>query len=164
MLLEDGFVDLALNLEALIRNDDGSHYFEARAEYKGKPVAFAVVLSPNWQQQDFEDSEISLYWGGARLISLGAVSDDFLDVVDQRYETKLAPVRMRGAVDFIAVCLEGNPEQLGEKAVKMKLLFDVEDEDRYAEFYLNCDPAQKRVQFHEKDSDYRRPVVLALGE
>jgi len=44
----------------------------------------------------------------------------------------------------------------------MKFFFESDDEERYAEFYLNIDVCGSTVQFHEKDQDYRRGVVLAL--
>ena len=35
---------------------------------------------------------------------------------------------------------------------------------RDAEFYVNVDVEARSVEFHEKDTDYRRGVVLSLSE
>jgi len=45
----------------------------------------------------------------------------------------------------------------------MKLFSQTDNEEQDAEFYLNIDTRNSSVQFHEKDTDYRRGVVLALS-
>jgi len=44
----------------------------------------------------------------------------------------------------------------------LKLFFESETEDRGADFYLNIDVKDSSVQFREKDTDYRRGIVLSL--
>jgi hypothetical protein len=43
------------------------------------------------------------------------------------------------------------------------MFFEHDDEERYAEFYLNIDINESRVEFHEKDKDYRGAVVRCLS-
>ena len=78
------------------------------------------------------------------------------------YGTNLNPLKMREQVSYIAVSLEGDPSQLEHASVKLKLFFESDTEDRDADFYLNIDPKDSSVQFREKDTDYRRGVVLSL--
>jgi hypothetical protein len=86
-----------------------------------------------------------------------------LQALDQVYQTNVGHRRMRDRVSFIAVSLAGLPFETEHESVKMKLFFESDAEERYAEFYLNIDPRNSSVQFHEKDADYRRGAVLALS-
>lgn len=158
---EDGFVDLSLKMEGLVRDRDGVQRFEARALHKGRVVAFAVALGTTWSPLRTREE---FYCGEARLISLGDASDAFVQVLDQLYETKVGPVRMGENVCFTAVSLEGHPDRLSVEPLKMKLFFQSENDDLCAEFYLNCDTNDNRVQFREKDTDFRAAVVRALAQ
>jgi hypothetical protein len=47
----------------------------------------------------------------------------------------------------------------------MKFFFyDSGPESRYAEVFVNVDAKQRVVEFHEKDSEYRKPVLLAFTQ
>jgi hypothetical protein len=70
---------------------------------------------------------------------------------------------MRDRVPFLAVSLTGEPARLEHEPAKMKFFFESDTEDRDADFYVNIDVQAESVQFHEKDTDYRRGVVLALS-
>jgi len=159
--LEEGFVDLCLKMEGLVRDEDGMQHFEAKALHKGRRVAFAVALGTTWSP--LEGTPESFYWGEARLISLGDESHNFIQVLDQLYETKVGAQRMRDDVAFTAVSLAGHPLRLAVEPLKMKLFFEDESDDLCAEFYLNCDTIKHHVEFREKDTDFRRAVVLALA-
>ncbi len=158
---EDGFVDLSLRMEGLVRDQDGVQHFEARALHKGRVVAFAVALGAKWTP--FGSRE-EFYCGEARLVSLGDASDAFIQVLDQLYETKAGIMRMGDNTGFTAVSLEGHPDRLSVEPLKMKLFFESENDDLSAEFYLNCDTNDNRVQFREKDMDFRAAVVRALAQ
>ena len=121
---EEGFADLCLKMEGLVQNKDGTYRFEARALHKGRPVAFAVALGTTWSPQEIKEISAFLYWGEARLISLGNESDAFIQALDQVYETKVGVSRMRDDVGFTAVSLEGHPHRLATEPLKMKLLFE----------------------------------------
>ncbi len=71
---------------------------------------------------------------------------------------------MRRSVHFAAVSLAGDPSRLHAEPIKMKLFFESDEDDLCAEVYLNFNVLKRHVQFHEKDQDFRRPLVLALGE
>jgi len=161
---EEGFADLCLGMKGLLRGPDGRHRFEARAMHKGGPVAFAVALSTIWKPQDVEGTTAHLLWGEAQLISVGNESDRFVQALDEVYRTGLGVLQMRGNVKFLAVSLAGHPLRIEIEPIKLKLFFEHEADDRYAEVYLNCDSEESRVEFHEKDPDYRRAVVLALSQ
>jgi hypothetical protein len=157
------FVDLQLTLLDYRDQSDGTQRLMAKGLYKGQTVGFGVTLGPTWGRQDLEDDEIWLYWGHAELTSLGEMSNDFVRAVDELYGTNTGSSRMLDRVPYVAVSLSGDPPRL-EQSVKLKLFFESGTEDRDAEFFLNLDPQNRTVQFHEKDVEYRRGVVLSLSE
>jgi hypothetical protein len=163
---ESGFVDLSLRMHAISPDTENGYRFEARALYEGHPIAFAVALGTAWQAQEVEgsSSKFLLRWGAVELISLGAESDAFIQTLDQLYQTKTGSIHMRRSVHFAAVSLEGDPSRLPAEPLKMKLFFESNEDDLCAEVYLNFDILERNVQFHEKDKDFRRPLVLALRE
>ena len=160
--LEEGFVDLTLKMEGLVRNQDGMQCFEARALHKGRVVAFAVALGTTWSP--LEGTPEEFYCGEAHLISLGDESDAFIQVLDQLYETKVGTLHMGDNIGLTAVSLKGHPDRPSVEPLKMKMFFESENDDLCAEFYLNCDTNNNRVQFREKDTDFRAAVILALAQ
>jgi hypothetical protein len=66
--------------------------------------------------------------------------------------------------DMTAVALEGNPSNAPDEPVRMKVFFEHDDKGRYGEVYLNIDFAAHRVQFHEKDGEYRAAVITGLSK
>ena len=57
----------------------------------------------------------------------------------------------------------GNPTALDGAPTRIKLFFELQAEDRYAELFLNVDVREGSIQLSEKDFDYRRAVVQALA-
>jgi hypothetical protein len=160
---EEGFADLAFRL---IRSDvggDGAHHVEAWGQHNGQPVAFLAVLEPTWEPQPIEDTPNHWYWGWVLLRSVGTASDAFVRALDLLYGTSLGYRFMQKETRWRAVGLAEDPRRLVEQPVHMKLFFEHDDEARYAEVYLNIDSKAERVEFHEKDEGYRRPLLLALG-
>lgn len=162
---EDGFVDLSLRMEAGSRDTNNRYRFEARAIHGESPIAIAIILGTTWEAKEVEgnSTKFLFYWGEVELVSVGPESDAFIRTLDRLYEARVRVTHMRQSTHFTAVCLEGNPDRLPAESLKMKLFFESGQEELCAEFYLNCDFRRQSVQFHEKDQDYRRPLVLALG-
>jgi hypothetical protein len=63
---------------------------------------------------------------------------------------------------FTAISLGGEPADLGKGPAKIKLFFESDAEDRYAELYTNVDLASGVLQIHEKDPEYRSALIHAL--
>ena len=160
---EYDFVDLEFTLVDRQRDADGVQRLVAKGSYDGRTVGFGVTLGPKWERQDVEDAQIWLYWGEAELTTLGDVSDGFVQALDELYGTDIGTLKMCDRVPFIAVSLAGYPPLLNEESVKLKLFFESDAEEKDAEFFLNIDLRSRSVQFHEKDTDYRRGVVLSLS-
>jgi hypothetical protein len=160
---EDGFVDFDLRLIRSETAEDGALHVEGWGQHEGTPLGFLVVLQPDWDPQPIEGSSGHWYWGSVLLRSVGTPSDAFVRALDALYGTALGVQTMEPEIRLTAVGIADDPRTATREPVHMKLFFEHPDETRYAEVYLNVDVSEKRVEFHEKDPDYRRPLVLALG-
>jgi hypothetical protein len=163
IISEDDFVDIDLPMASYQRSSDGVQEISARGGQVDGIVGFVVSLGSVWERQNVENSGAVLYWGRAEIISVGAESDTFVRLLDEVYRTGLGHKKMRDRVPFLSVSLAGDPARLEHEPAKMKFFFESDTEERDADFYLNIDVHAQSVQFHEKDTDYRRGVVLSLS-
>ena len=125
-----------------------------------KPTALAIVLESGWKSAKVGD--IPVQKGVVVVRSVGPASDGFLNQLDSLYGTNLHPKAMRAETRFAAIALDGDPTALDRGPVRIKLFYESDDEEAYAELYVNVDLSKKVVEWAEKDMDYRRPVVGAL--
>ena len=156
---EEGFHDLVF---AVVGGGD-ERTLRLKGKHQGTVVGFEVRLGPAWKEGKLGDVNLTTYQGTVVLSSVGGESDELARVIDRLYDTKLAPRGLNAQTTFTALSLEGNPTRLNAGPVKLKLFFESKDESRYAEAFLNIDAAHARVHFDEKDPDYRKALVLALG-
>lgn len=112
-----------------------------------------------------DDTPFSGYQGLVRLRSIGVESDRWLRALCRLHGDQRSSLAMAREVEFTGISLQGNPGAIANEPVKIKLFFDPDDETgtRYAEAYLNIDLARQRVEFNEKDPEYRDPLLRALG-
>ncbi len=158
---EEGFHDLVFGLATVTRVSDGSQQVTAVGTHQGQPVGFQASLSPTWKEGRIAD--IPSFSGVVTIRSLGVESDALVRAMDTLYGAKVKPTTMAKATRFAAITLGGNPSQLTDGKVSIKLFYESESEDRYAELYLNIDAPKHRVELHEKDEEYRMPVIRALS-
>jgi hypothetical protein len=71
IISEDDFVDIDLPMVSYQRAMDGVQEISARGRHRDGSVGFAVSLGPVWEHQDLENSELTLYWGRAEIVSVG---------------------------------------------------------------------------------------------
>jgi len=126
-------------------------------------VGFGASLGAEWEPQLLESSDITLYWGQASIYSLGSISDGFVSLLNAVYGLGLSVHSMREHTKCLAVGLRSDPRELPSRPISMKLMFEHDEEERYAECYLNIDVEGQRVEFNEKDQDYRVPLLQCLS-
>ena len=160
---EDDFVDLALAITDVTRSRDGTVSVVARGSLEGVVVGLIVDVLPAWTAQELEGGGGWFYWGKLRYRSLGAESDAFVTALDRLYGLGGQPGAMTPLIEVNAVGLNHDPRALRTVPAKMKaFFFDDGEDERYAEVYTNIDLQAKRLEFHEKDPEYRAPLVAAL--
>jgi hypothetical protein len=160
---EEGFHDLVFYIQEHKRLPDGSQSIRGSGIHQGRRVGLEVVLGPSWQAGSLgKEMPLVTYRGVVTYRSTGADSDVFVQVLDELYGTKLSPKAMRRETQFTGISLEGDPRDLAKGPVKIKLFFESGGHDDYAELFTNIEIATHRLEVHEKDEEYRSPVVRAL--
>jgi hypothetical protein len=162
---EEGFVDIALTITETKTSTDGTISVVARGKLNGATVGFIVDVLPEWSTSPIEGTDSHFYWGKIRYRSTGAESNEFVAALARLYGSSERPGPMASTIEASAVGLDSDPRSLNTTPVRMKAFF-FEDgpEDRYAEVYTNIDLQQKRLEFHEKDPEYRLPLLKALQD
>lgn len=164
---EEGFLDIDLPLVSIEVSPSGETRFIARGEVAGVDTGFSVVLHSEWDPQPLEDNSATFYWGTGAYERTGPESDRFVELVAQRYKLQSAGTpAMLASIQVQVVGLDSDPSKAKDQGAKMKLFFhsDSEDEGRYAEVFTNINIEEGLLEFHEKDNEYRAPLVRALGE
>jgi hypothetical protein len=160
---DGGFVDLGFAIRSQETLPDGSQALHVYGVHHGREVGITVVLGTQWKAGALgPDVPLVTYRGTVTYRSLGVPSDALLQILDQLYATKLQLTTMRPTTAFTAISLGGEPADLAKGPTKIKLFFESDAEDRYAELYTNIDLANGVLQIHEKDPEYRSALVKAL--
>ncbi len=160
---EDGFVDIDLPIVDSGKAGDGVVSVTARGEVRGTVVGFAVDIEPRWKEKRTGNREIAFYRGRATIRSIGRESDAFVRVLAELYRHPGLRANMPRRIDAEAVGLLDDPRNVLSRPTRMKLFFGPESEKDYAEVFLNLDIPAGRLEFHEKDPEYRIPLLRALG-
>lgn len=159
---EDDFVDLDLPLASHAKDPTGKRLLVARGVFEDTPVGFSVEIDSAWRAQPLEDGSATFYWGRVTIRSIGPPSDHFVSVLARLYGLPSPATGMLPAIEAEAVGLANDPGDMDTSAIRMKLFFHSDSEDRYAEVFLNTDIPNRLVQFHEKDMEYRKELLRAL--
>ena len=160
---KDGFVDLVFSAESTSIAAGGEFSVTALAVHDGKEVGFRATLDSKWHAQPGEG--FIVYWGKVRLSPCGTMSDRLVGLLDQLYQIGCGASRMHDTGELTAASLGDDPRNVQSSRVHLKLFINEdEDDERYAEIYLNVDLPRKRVELCEKDESYRRPLVLAFSD
>jgi hypothetical protein len=160
---EEGFHDLIFYIQDFKRLPDGSQSIRGLGTYKGSKLGLEVVLGATWQAGSLgKDVPLVTYRGVVTYRSTGSDSDTFVQVLDALYGTKLSPKGMGRETRFTGISLGGDPRDLESGPVKIKLFFESDKQDEYAELFTNIRLADHRLEVHEKDPDYRLAVIKAL--
>lgn len=160
---EEGFHDLVFFIQEHKRLPDGSQSIRGSGTHKGRPVGFEVVLGPSWKTGSLgKDIPLETFRGIVSYRSTGADSDAFVQVLDELYGAKVSPRAMGREIQFTGISLQGDPRDLNKGLVKIKLFFESDKQDDYAELFTNIELGTRRLEVHEKDVEYRSPVIRAL--
>jgi hypothetical protein len=159
---DEGFGgDLIFQLEDYKLLPDGSQSLRAAGLHKGQEVRFEVMLNPSWKKASIAD-KIPIETGTLTYRRVSPESDAFLRVLDEIYHTNLKSREMAAETKFTAASLQGDPGNLANGEVKLKLFYETGVDHQYAELYTNIDLAARKLEVREKDEGYRRQVIQAL--
>jgi hypothetical protein len=159
---ESDFHDLEFTIDQVRTLADGRKSLNVSGLHAGRQVGFEVVVGPTWTGKPDPRIPIVVRKGVVTYRATGTNSDAYVQVLDELYGTKLNPKGMAPSTKFTGLSLEGDPSKLEEQEVKIKLFFESDKHEEYAEVYTNIHVAARKLEFAEKDPGYRVALVKAL--
>lgn len=161
--LEEGYYDLVFAIIDHKKLADGTQSIHVSGTHEGRTVSLEILLGSDWKPSPLSDDlPLTMHRGGVVYRSIGAESDQLLQSLDQIYKTKQSPKAMNKETTFTGISLEGNPQNLAQGPVKIKLFFESDAEDQYAELFTNIDLKSQKLYIREKDEEYRASIIRAL--
>ena len=158
---EEDFVDLVFAVTTQQVQPDGVRKFTIEAIHEGERIGLAIELLTSWTPGTIGE-DIPSFSGIVTYRSVGSLSNRFVSLLDQLYDSNIRPSAMNDSIAFAAITLGGNPHELDSESVQIKLFFEHDDEERCAEVYTNVDLPNGKIQIREKDEGYRVALIHAL--
>jgi hypothetical protein len=160
----EGWIDIFLKITEDTKTDS-SHIYIVKGLYKNKIVGLKIEVSSNIGAgivNDELDGENGFVSNAVRLNSIGQESDEFVKALAELYGQSTSK-------NFSSQTISATAFSLNEKKVnldkndyyKLKLFFEEDNEDLYSEVYLNINTNtnKKEIEIHEKDEEYRKPII-----
>lgn len=159
----EGFLDLVFVISDHKKLADGTQTILASGMLKGSRVSLEISLGSEWLPGALSpDIPLTTYRGVLSYRSVGSESDLLLRSIDELYGTNQLPKAMNKTTEFTGITLGGDPRDLAKEPVKIKLFFESDAEDQYAELYTNIDLQARKLYINEKDPGYRTAIIRAL--
>ena len=108
------------------------------------------------------NSKGGVVWNGVKLISVGQESDNLVSALAELYNEPAGNVFTKDVLSPTLFSLNEQNVDLDKPGYyKFKLFFndDSDDENKYAEMFLNVNTDEGIIELHEKDYDYRKPLL-----
>ena len=167
-----------------VRMVDGMYhlYVIGKVDFWERLVALEICIPGTWGTMQGElviegdaDDELrqqieqtiaqTLSAGTVTLKSVGRKSNLFLRRLNKKFGAGIKTTHMKATpIKFGAICLGGDPDDLPNSPVTIKLFADEGAEENYAEIIMDVDLPNKRITFSEKDTDWRKPLVRYLAQ
>ncbi len=162
----EGWHDFVFTTTSPSEHGDGELALSAFGTHHGLEVGLRIVIGSDWQAVPIGEGLPGRFFqkGTIRFESLDARSDALLTAIDAEYGTGLRPRRFRAAIPFNGIALEGHPRQLSAGRVSIKLFYEAQAPEGYAELFVNVDLPNARIEVREKDEAYRAAIVRALRQ
>jgi len=162
---EEGFKDIILSVERLIKDDKGNLGIVAKGKYKDKTVGLLILVKGGMENgiKDGAFDRQAIYTGGIMFKSIGVESDNLVEALAELYEVKNKKRFSGHLIMFTCCALEEKELDLENRPARFKLFFDDNDSlGLYCELFCNINIPAKEVQIPEKDQEYRGNIIKAL--
>lgn len=157
---DEGFADFSFDIIRIKKTLLGRIILVCAACDNGKNVGFRLEIKNNMRgiaNHDFRT--FCTYPKGMKLIYQNGLSGDFLSGISRLYGFEAADLHMKKSAYIECGALSDNPMNLQKEEVQFKCFLEANDENKYAEFYINVDLPNRKLYFREKDPDYRANII-----
>lgn len=160
--VEEGFVDIDIPIQSMKTAVGESLEVVAKGKYKQETVGFSVTLNSKWDRKSIKNTDQFLYWGSGTIKGTGKESDAFSKMLAEQYKLPCASPKFPSRISVEIVGIANDPKLANSTPTKMKIFLNSDSKANYAEVFLNIDPVAQLLEFHEKDEEYRKPLLRAL--
>lgn len=159
----DAWADAVFSVSGSEKQSDGMLYHLV-SKHGIRRVGLNVWIRDGMEalSWDGEEPVFSAYREGVVIRSQGARSDRFLKALAVKYQYQGIVRSMRLEVPATAIVLEGH-----DRPTKIKIFFndgEEDDQNLYAELFLNFDIKRNQIELAEKDPEYRDGVIRSFCE
>ena len=158
---EEGWYDIFLKVTSDIKTDT-SHIYVAKGLYKQKIVGVEIEVSSKIGAGiiDGQPDKSGMVSNAVQLKSLGQESDELIKALAELYKLPTDQGFTKEPIVANAFSLNEKPVNLDKNDYyKLKLFFEVNDNNLYSEVFLNINTEKREVEIHEKDEGYRKPII-----
>jgi hypothetical protein len=165
----EGFSDIFLIITSSIKTDTSNIYI-GQGLFKGKTVGLKFEINSNLPFGISSDGEINskgaFVRNGVKFISIGQESDELINALSELYDEPNKKPFSKKVISATVFSLNQQDADFGKKGYyKFKLFFnDDGGENDYAEIFFNVNTDEQIIELHEKDHDYRKPLLKAFTE
>ena len=159
----EGFSDIFLSIESDTKTDS-SHIYVAKGLYKGKTVGLQFEVKSNMENGLTPDGEMNSQGGftknAIKTNSIGKESDELVKALGELYSFPTTKSFTKQTITSTAFSLNQKIADLDKSDYyKFKLFFEDDNEDLYSELFFNINTTEKIIELHEKDQEYRHPLI-----
>lgn len=162
MIIDEGFVDIHLPIADYRVAHSGAMSLRARGTLGKRTVGFAADLDGEWRKQSPGDSPVTFWWGNGRIRSIGSESDALIAVLAEAYGLP-SPTCMAQSVRVTVVALNSDPCTFKNELAHIKMFFEHDDPEHYAEAFLKFDVVRGFASLCDKDPEYHAGLLASLS-
>ncbi len=165
----EGFSDIFLTITSSNKTDTTNIYI-GQGVYKNKLVGLKFEINSKLPFGITSDGEINSKGGfvrnGVKFISIGQESDELINALSDLYNEPTRKPFSKKTISATVFSLNQQDADFNKNGYyKFKLFFnDDGDEKTYAEMFFNVNTTEQIIELHEKDNDYRKPLLKAFTE
>ena len=166
---QEEFADLSFELTEIQtkQSPEGTpiHLFYFHGGENDSAFDLAVGLCEDWDEDSPAGALFPVYWSDLAIGVVSSNSSNFLQVLAAAYDLKVdANASMKDVVNARVVAMGRAPTNFLIERTHLKVFFAEPLHDAYGEFYLNIDPATRRVELNEKDPEYRGAILQGFTQ
>ena len=166
---EEGFEDISLKI--VETNKQGNTFtYLAKGKYENKIVGLKISIQNNLKAGINKAGEIdgtAFNKDGISLQSIGQESDNFLHALSKIYGINSNAKFSSKIIKSTTFPLNNNIADLNKSEYyKFKVFFNDQEEEneKYAEIFININLQQNFIEFNEKDNEYRANIIKTFSE
>lgn len=159
---KEGWSDIFLKITEDTKTDI-SHIYIAKGLYKNKTVGLQIEVSSKIGAGIIDgkpDGKAGFVANAVQLKSIGQESDELVKALAELYKQPTNKGFTKQTISATAFSLNEKSVNLDKNDYyKLKLFFAEDDENLHSEIFLNINTDKREIEIHEKDEEYREPII-----